>query len=75
MGEAILGVLIHQNTGLSMLFFGLWLSLQWVCTERCSSVRLILTGFPVLPSCPALELTEEHIWGWVRMQEMLDKPH
>lgn len=23
MGEAILGVLIHQNTGLSLLFFGL----------------------------------------------------
>lgn len=33
MGEAILDVLIHQNTGLSLLFFGLWLSLKWVCTE------------------------------------------
>lgn len=53
MGEAILNILIHQNTGLSMLvFFGLWLSLKWVFVQRGEAVS---DSSPLsYLSCPAL---------------------
>lgn len=67
-GEAILDVLVHQSTGLSVLFLGLWLSLSWVCTESAA-------GSDSSPLCSTgVFRAGRGVWGRVRMQEMLGTP-